>query len=132
MADVVAVRLRMRLITGEAQGRSLDVECRYEAGDPFAVRLDFGADEGAVWVLARDLLAAGLREPVGDGDVRIEPSRTGEHVYIALGGETGIALLNAPVRPLTRFLRATGRAVPVGTESDRIDWDRWLDALLSA
>ncbi|MFF7458445.1 SsgA family sporulation/cell division regulator [Kitasatospora sp. NPDC008115] len=122
----------MRLITGEAQGRDLHVECRYETGDPFAVRLDFGADEGAVWVVARDLLAAGLRGPVGEGDVRIEPSGTGEHVFIALGCRDGVALLKAPTRPLARFLRATGRLVPVGTESDRIDWDRCISDLLSA
>ncbi|MFE2111076.1 SsgA family sporulation/cell division regulator [Kitasatospora sp. NPDC059463] len=132
MSEKVAAQLRMRLITGEAQGRDLDVECRYESADPFAVHLDFGAEEGAVWVVARDLLAAGLRGPVGEGDVHIEPSGTGEHVFIALGGLSGVALLNAPTRPLARFLRATGRAVPVGSESGRIDWDRCISDLLSA
>ncbi|MFE7491720.1 SsgA family sporulation/cell division regulator [Kitasatospora sp. NPDC057541] len=131
MSEVVAAQLRMCLITGEAQGRYLDVECRYDSGDPFEVRLDFGAEEDAVWVLSRDLLAAGLRGPAGEGDIHIEPGVTGEHVFIALSGPDGVALLNAPVRPLARFLRATGRAVPVGAESGLIDWDRCIGALLS-
>ncbi|MFC5664310.1 SsgA family sporulation/cell division regulator [Kitasatospora misakiensis] len=131
MPEAVAAQLTMRLITGEAQGRDLEVECRYEAADPYAVQLDFGG-KGAVWVLARDLLAAGLHGPVGEGDVHIEPSGTGRHVFIALGGPDGVALLNAPARPLARFLTETGRSVPVGSESDRIDWDSWLHRLLSA
>ncbi|MFF3006733.1 SsgA family sporulation/cell division regulator [Kitasatospora sp. NPDC057940] len=121
----------MHLISGAAQRRKLAVQCRYRSADPYAVELDFGADEGgAVWVLSRELLRLGLRGPAGDGDVHIEPG-DGDMVFIALGGRVGIALLNAPADPLARFLAATEDLVPTGRESSHLDWERCITALLA-
>src|SRR4051795_1247742 len=58
--------------TGEAD---LDAELRYDPSDPFAVSLAIGVDcgEPVVWTFARDLLAAGVNSPTGEGDITIEP-----------------------------------------------------------
>src|SRR4029078_607520 len=58
--------------TGEAD---LDAELRYDPADPFAVSLAIGVDcgEPVVWTFARDLLAAGVNAPSGEGDITIEP-----------------------------------------------------------
>ncbi|MFF2146997.1 SsgA family sporulation/cell division regulator [Kitasatospora sp. NPDC058190] len=109
----------------------MDVECCYRPEDPFAVELDFGADEqGTVWVVSREMLAVGLREPAGDGDVHIEPGDGGE-VFVALGGRAGVALLSAPAAALARFLAETEQLVPDGAEASHIDWDRCIRQLLS-
>ncbi|WP_170305299.1 SsgA family sporulation/cell division regulator [Kitasatospora viridis] len=122
--------MTVRLITGAAQGRELVLECRYEADDPWAVALDFGPQEGAVWTLSRELLAAGLREPAGHGDVHLEPDDRGG-VLIALSGTAGVALLTAPRVRLAGFLAATEAVVPIGAESAHVDWDRCISELLS-
>ncbi|MFC9535663.1 SsgA family sporulation/cell division regulator [Streptomyces sp. NPDC056975] len=129
--DGVCVRVAMYLLDGVASWRELDVECCYRPEDPYAVRLDFGAGEqGAVWLLSRETLAAGLRGPAGDGDVHIAPSEGGD-VFIALGGGAGVALLTTPAGALARFLAATDELVPAGTEASRINWDRCIQEFLS-
>src|ERR1051326_8519972 len=49
----------------------------YSADDPFAVTLviQTRGDQCVDWVLARDLLVAGLTGPAGIGDVRVRPAR---------------------------------------------------------
>jgi hypothetical protein len=46
-----------------------------------AIRMAFhvGTDEPVVWIFARELLAAGLASPAGDGDVRVWPGSAGRH-----------------------------------------------------
>ncbi|MGX1675378.1 SsgA family sporulation/cell division regulator [Streptomyces sp. NPDC055400] len=129
--DGVCMRVPMRLLDGVASWRELDVECGYQPEDPYALRLDFGAAElGAVWLLSRETLAAGLRGPAGDGDVHIAPGDGGD-VFIALGGGAGVALLTTPAGALARFLSMTHELVPAGTEASRIDWDRCIQEFLS-
>ncbi|MFE0463895.1 SsgA family sporulation/cell division regulator [Kitasatospora sp. NPDC058965] len=155
MSTGVWARVTMRLLAGGEQDHDVPVECSYRAADPYAVRLDFGAQCGAkggteggadggtegsaqcgaagghAWVFARELLAEGLRGPAGRGDVHVTPDQQGG-ILIALAGRPGVALLAAPAAELARFLAATEEAVPLGAEAGLIDWDRHLDDLLSA
>ncbi|MFJ3660029.1 SsgA family sporulation/cell division regulator [Streptomyces sp. NPDC090119] len=108
----------------------------YEPDDPYAVRVSFTyPDTGQTveWIMGRDLLAAGLTGPVGEGDVRIWPARTAAcaAVHIRLSPLTGTALFEAPAAEVAAFLRATEMMVPSGTESQHVDTDALLTHLLA-
>ncbi|WP_435582087.1 SsgA family sporulation/cell division regulator [Amycolatopsis thermoflava] len=114
------------------------VKFRYRTDDPFAVVLDFavGAEQWVRWHIARDLLAEGLALPprtptsVGEGDVAVAgdldvPWR----VWISLSSPTGVADFAFKRASLVDALAKTEALVPIGTESDRIDWNREFAAL---
>jgi hypothetical protein len=115
----------------------------YEATDPFAVRIafgDVGDDNGVVdpdgggiaWLVSRELLQSGLDRPSGDGDVRIWPANTAADVlFLHLRAPSGEALFELSRAPVAAFLRQTEALVPSGSESDLLDLDDELHALLS-
>src|SRR3954471_5424055 len=116
----------------------------YDSADPFAVRVRFGDggpndvagydvddDGGVEWLLSRDLLRAGLTSPVGDGDVRLWPARGGlDVVYLHLRAPSGEAMFELSGTVVADFLRETELLVPAGTESDVLQVDDELSALL--
>ncbi|MGY1772318.1 SsgA family sporulation/cell division regulator [Blastococcus sp. SYSU D00813] len=107
----------------------------YEVADPFAVRIAFGdpgADDGISWLLARDLLRAGLDRPAGEGDVRLWPARTtGDVLFLHLRAPSGEALFEVSRAAVAAFLRQTEQLVPPGEESAVLRVDDELAALLS-
>jgi hypothetical protein len=107
----------------------------YEVADPYAVRIGFGeqgGDEGISWLLARDLMRAGLERPAGDGDVRLWPARTtGDVLFLHLRAPSGEALFELSRTAVAAFLRETERLVPVGEEAAALRVDDELAALLS-
>jgi Streptomyces sporulation and cell division protein, SsgA len=109
----------------------------YTGDDPYAVRVAFhsGTDEAVEWIFARDLLAAGLTEPAGAGDVRAWPSPAGDGggapvLNIILSSPFGEAHFEAPMTAMAEFLRRTYNAIPAGRESDFFDIGAELDSLL--
>lgn len=115
---------------------ALPVVLRYDLGDPYAVHATFhtGQDEGVSWVFARELLSQGVRQPAGDGDVRVWPSWgvAGEMIFISLTSPDGEALLQAPVRDVVDFLARTNGVCAQGRERDHLDLDGAIEALLAA
>jgi hypothetical protein len=109
----------------------------YAVRDPFAVRIGFGdggepVDDGVTWLLGRELLAAGLERPAGDGDVRVWPSRTsGDVLYPHLRAPSGEALFELSRATVAAFLQRTEELVPSGQETAALDVDDALAALLS-
>lgn len=115
----------------------------YEATDPFAVRIafgDVGDDNGVVdpngggiaWLVSRELLQSGLDRPSGDGDVRIWPANTAADVlFLHLRAPSGEALFELSRATVAAFLRQTEALVPSGSESDLLELDDELHALLS-
>ena len=112
----------------------------YEASDPFAVRIAFGDDSGAVsaedggiaWLVSRELMQSGLDRPSGDGDVRIWPAHGATDVlFLHLRAPSGEALFELSRATVTAFLRQTEVLVPSGSESDLLDIDDELHVLLS-
>lgn len=103
----------------------------YDVRDPFAVTAVFSHDGRVLarWRLDRDMLAEGLRGPVGIGDVRFEPSTTGmwEELRIEFlgdsqpGGGRRHAVVFAWAPAVAAFLRQTRNAVPPGSEEVRVD-----------
>ena len=86
------------------------------------------------WVFSRELLATGLRRPIGSGDVQVWPCRntTGEAVVvIELHAPNRKGLLQAPAGAVRAFVREVFEAVPFGTEGSHVDMDELVDRLLS-
>jgi Streptomyces sporulation and cell division protein, SsgA len=109
----------------------------YEVTDPFAVRITFGEggtadDEGISWLVGRELLQAGLDRPVGEGDVRLWPSRTsGDVLFLHLRAPSGEALFEVSRGAVAGFLQLTAGVVPFGQEASVLEVDEELAALLS-
>jgi sporulation and cell division protein SsgA len=102
----------------------------YHPADPYAVTLAFRARHGRwiAWCFARDLLAEGLREPAGLGDVRVRPDGEFEDdlIVVELQSPDGHALVEARREDVERFVEVTARVVPVGAESERVDVDAFI------
>src|SRR5260370_7060451 len=94
----------------------------YSGDDPYAVRMAFhvGTDEPVEWIFARDLLAAGMTEPAGEGDVRAWPSSgdpdgegDGETLLnIVLSSPFGQAPFQAPMAPMAPLLHPPHAPTP--------------------
>ena len=93
------------------------------------------ARSGSVtWTFARELLAEGLYDPSGDGDVQVWPclSNTGEAVVIVeLCSPDGTALLQTGSRAVQIFVTSIYDAVPAGTESSHMSIDALVEQLLA-
>ncbi|MEU3492799.1 SsgA family sporulation/cell division regulator [Kitasatospora cineracea] len=128
----VTEQLVLHLLAPDGSAVALDTDWRYLPDDPYAVRLDFGPRAaGASWVLSRETLLAALHGPVGEGDIRCAPL-DGDCLGLVLGHGAAAVVLAVGRAELAAFLAATAEAVPLGRESERIDWDGGLAGLLSA
>jgi Streptomyces sporulation and cell division protein, SsgA len=130
----VRAALVLRLVSPKSE-LELDATLRYDTDDPYAVRLGFPTAPGreaVEWMFARELLAAGLVAPAGDGDVRIWPSpeQGDDQLYVELCSPSGRALFILRRAVLAEFSRRCEELVPPGTEAEHLDIDAELDALL--
>jgi Streptomyces sporulation and cell division protein, SsgA len=127
--------LRLHLVVAGEESVPVDAALSYLSSDPYAVTAVFHADESTpvTWTFGRDLLAAGLAEPSGEGDVGIWPStsRGAAVVCMALSSPSGHALLEASRADVETFLAASYALVPSGTESAHLDLDQDLLRLLA-
>ncbi len=123
------------LVVGPVDTLAVPATLSYRASDPYAITAVFDAgDHGQVaWVFARDLLAAGLDRPTGEGDVAVWPSLHAglEVACISLTSPAGHALFEAPRAELADFLAQTQALVPAGAEGDHLDLDAALADLLA-
>ena len=89
--------------------------------------------EQVSWSFARELLATGLVEPSGIGDVRVWPWSTprGEAVALALSSPDGNALFEISRGLVARFLKRTYALVPRGKETDSLDVTATVTRLLT-
>lgn len=109
-------------------GQTLQARLCWSPADPLAVSVSFRTAAGWVdWVMARELLAAGLVMPAGAGDVRLAPV-AGE-LELVLDNGRQRATLGLPTDEVAGFLALTYRQIPLGAES--IDLDPALALLLS-
>jgi hypothetical protein len=128
------VALAVSTGAGEAE---LDAELRYDPADPFAVSLAIGVEcgEPVIWTFARDLLAAGVSAPTGEGDITIEPDPTAamnddeRMLRITLATDCLATMVTSAAR-VVEFLVETYAIVPTGSELDRVDFDAEIAALL--
>ncbi len=129
----VSSRVAMRLVVDGDADVLVPTTLGYDATAPFAVSAVFHTCEGdVVWVFGRDLLADGVGDVVGEGDVTVWPSqnRGRRVVCIALSSPSGDALLEADRRDVSAFLRSAFAVVPRGAEMEAQDLDAELAQLL--
>ncbi|WP_372346686.1 SsgA family sporulation/cell division regulator [Streptomyces sp. KL116D] len=103
-------------------------EVSYDSTDPLAVALVFetGGRQPVRWVLSRDLMAEGLADHVGEGDVRLWPVHDDDGDLTSLCVRLGsghTALIEFDAEPVANWLARTYEMVPRGTELDGVDWD---------
>jgi hypothetical protein len=130
----VSAELGLSLVVPEHGEVPLVASIDYRADDPYAVKMAFhvGTDEPVEWIFARELLAAGIEGPAGEGDVQVWPEDTdgSDILNIALSSPFGEARFAAPLSATAEFLRSTYGIIPAGSEGDFIDLDAELDELL--
>jgi Streptomyces sporulation and cell division protein, SsgA len=112
---------------------------RYDPARPFEVQFVFGpGDQHSVtWAFARDLLAQGMVEPAGPGDVHIWPwyGPHGRRVMLRCASPDGSMVVDASWPTLSEFLRRSYTAVAPGAEAVDLDkvieqlarWPGWTD-----
>jgi len=107
----------------------------YDCADPYAVSIVFLGHEGhRSWVFSRELLARGLWEPIGEGDVHIFPGETEEGaplVLVELCSDEE-ALIGIDRTDVESFLTTAQAMVAPGRESEYLDIDAAIAALLSS
>ncbi len=130
----VSAELDLHLLVPEHGAVPLVASIDFRADDPYAVRMAFhvGTDEPVEWIFARELLAAGLEGPAGEGDVQVWPEDAygSDILNIALSSPFGAARFAAPLAAIADFLKSTYQIIPAGAETDFIDVDGELDELL--
>lgn len=121
------------LIAPDAPVVPVKVELSYTSRDPYAVQASFrtGHDSTVDWVFARDLLADGLIDSAGTGDVRVQPMGDDpSRIELELTSPSGHALFTTSAQTLSEFLQATYDAVPAASEYSWLDFDAALADLL--
>ena len=130
----VSAELGLTLVVPEHGTVPLVASLYYSADDPYAIRMAFhvGLDEPVEWIFARELLAAGLVQPTGEGDVQVWPgSPDGREVLnLALSSPFGQAHFEAPASATADFLRRTYGLIAADREDEFVDVDSELDELL--
>ncbi|MFD7689579.1 SsgA family sporulation/cell division regulator [Streptomyces sp. NPDC059781] len=134
MSTVIEQTVEARLVAAAPRMPSIPATLHYDRDDPFAVRMTFPAPatlEGVevCWTFARDLLAAGMEEPEGDGDVRVRPYGY-DRTVLEFHAPEGTAVVHVRSGELRRFLEATDELVPTGLEHLRLDLDHDLAELM--
>lgn len=131
----VATTLAVRVSNTEGTSVHVAAELTYVPDDPYAVTLTFHDPSGPIpWTFARDLLAEGIYEPIGQGDVHVWPclSVTGEAVVmVELGSLEHGVVVEASTRAVSAFVSETLASVPRGSESLRYDVDAALAGILA-
>ncbi|MFS8202816.1 SsgA family sporulation/cell division regulator [Streptomyces sp. CWNU-52B] len=134
MSTVIEQPVEARLVAAAPRMPSIPATLSYDPRDPFAVRMSFPAPstlEGVevCWTFARELLASGLEEEVGHGDVRVRPYGY-DRIVLEFHAPEGTAVIHVRVGELRRFLESSTELVPVGLEHLHQDLDHDLAELL--
>ena len=122
------------LIDASGASTPIEAELHYDPRDPYAVTTVFMTGHSQVrWTFGRELLSAGMYEPSGDGDVHVWPCLDADGhavVIIELCSPDGEALVQARSGDLSSFVDRMHNAVRPGSESDHIDVDAAILAIL--
>lgn len=93
----------------------------FDTDDPYAITMGFEYNNS--WTFSRDLFLTGG----GAGDVRV--FRNEEFYVVSLMGTHGIVF---PRQSVEEFFVGTEVLVPVGKESETVDWDSEISMLLDS
>ena len=134
-AGTITAEIAMQSVDPEGRLHRLDAVFGYDPGDPYAVTVTFRTGYGDVaWTFARELLSEGVDNPTGDGDVHVWPCEDSDGhpvCVVELVSDDGELLAQAPRWAVRRFVARSLRAVPAGRESELMDIDSVVTALLT-
>ncbi len=125
---------QMHLIDSEGNRGAVAVEMGYDPADPFAMSFTFMTSTPVTWTFARDLIATGIYEPTGEGDVHVWPclSTNGCAVVIVeLSSNDGSIMIECGLREIAAFVRRMHTMVAPGTEADHLNLDQELARLFA-
>jgi hypothetical protein len=135
-APAVVQPVTLRCLGRDNTTGRLHARFEYETGDPWAVWIRFGEQQSSIrWALSRHLLAEGLTDPAGDGDVQLWPGtdKDGHSVVVMeFRSPDGRLIAEAPPRDVYRFLTRSLAVVPAGSEAQHLDLDGLIADLLDA
>lgn len=133
---IVSQSVTLELIDSTGAATPIEAELQYDPRDPYAVTTVFITGRSQVrWTFGRDLLASGLYEPSGDGDVHVWPCLDADGhavVIIELCSPDGEALIQARTGDLSVFVERMTKAVAPGSESEYLDLDSAINAILES
>lgn len=105
----------------------------FHVDEPFAVTVAFRTERGrwVEWTFARELLAAGLEDPAGLGDVRIRPDLSDDEALLTLEIESpdGYASFELEREDVESFLASTYELIPLGNESEYFDIEALIEEI---
>ena len=115
--------------------RDVEAMFSYDMTDPYALWVTLPwVDDTHRWGMERAMVAQGLTDPVGEGDVQLWPStdETGSGVVVMDLWSSDVHIVaEVSTKELYRFLTRTLSAVPFGSEHHHLDVDRLIGDLLS-
>lgn len=135
--DTVVHQIDLQVIDQHSGGSAaVRVGLEYVVADPWAVSLVFATAIGPLrWDFARELLADGLHDHVGEGDVHLWPCLDADCRAVVMieleGADGGLVELQAPSRQVAAFVAASHAAVPAGAEHRHVDLDALVGDLLT-
>ena len=131
----VTQQVTLELIDPTGCVTPIEAELHYDPTDPYAVTTVFMTGTTQVrWTFGRDLLAQGLYEPTGDGDVHVWPCLDSDGhavVIIELCSPDGEALVQGRTADITGFVERMTRSVALGAEDALVDVDGAIAAILA-
>jgi hypothetical protein len=138
-SGTISAELELQVVVPQRTTLPLPASFSYSPEDPYAVSVAFhvGEDKSVEWTFARDLLLTGVMGREGIGDVRVWPSADsgdgapGSVLNIGVQSPFGEAHFKASAEEILEFVRRTCQIVPVGEESDHLDFESELTDLLS-
>ncbi|KZB82547.1 SsgA family sporulation/cell division regulator [Amycolatopsis regifaucium] len=105
----------------------------FHVDEPYAVTVSFRTERGrwVEWTFARELLATGLTDPAGLGDVRVRPDLSEDEAMLTLEIESpdGYASFELEREDVESFLDSTCELVPLGSESEYFDIDALIEEI---
>lgn len=134
MSNRIEQAVEARLVAAAPRMPTIPAKLHYDPRDPFAVRMSFPAPatlEGVevYWTFARELLAQGTENAVGDGDVRVRPYGF-DRTVLEFHAPEGTAIVHIRSGDLRRFLHRSMALVPAGDEHLHVDLDQDLAELM--
>lgn len=105
----------------------------FHVTEPYAVTVAFRTERGrwVEWTFARELLAAGLTDPAGLGDVRVRPDLSEDEAMLTLEIESpdGYASFELEREDVESFLGSTFELVQLGSESEYFDVEALIEEI---
>lgn len=105
----------------------------FHVDEPYAVTVSFRTERGrwVEWTFARELLATGLTDPAGIGDVRVRPDLSEDEAMLTLEIESpdGYASFELEREDVESFLGSTFELVQLGCESEYFDIEALIEEI---